>query len=175
MIETNKSRFPDDSRQLVDRLRLCPVRAARADDADILSAVSLIVERRQERLAVANIANALSISRSTLERRFRDLMGISVGRTITLVRLEIARHFLAHTALTITEVSEEAGFASPAQMSNVFRRELNCSPRNFRQANSPYAVGGRASVPTLSPALEELMAPIFVRADVPDDVSQLWG
>ena len=81
---------------------------------------------------VSAVVSALPVGRRTLERRFCSRLGVSVGRAITLVRLEIARQLLCRTRLSITAVAAEVGFSSSSHMSNVFRRELDCSPREVR-------------------------------------------
>ena len=153
VIRGEETRFRYDTRQLIARLCPCPLRAASLNDADLLDAVALIVEQRHEPIDIASLAETLAISRRTLERHFRGQLGISVCHAITLVRLEVAKHLLAQTDLSMTAVSIEAGFSSPTRMDNVFRRELGCSPRQLRQQS----LAGTASAPvphTTRPAIE---------------------
>lgn len=134
MIEVGGVPTHFDPTVMIIRLRNCAVRTDTVDDPDLRIALALIVEQRLERLYVEDIAKALRISRRTLERRFRDQLGITVRRAIVLVQFEIALYLLKHSNLSITAVSVEAGFSSPSRMSNVFLRELGCSPRQLRQS-----------------------------------------
>lgn len=125
-----------DVQQLLDQIRRRPTQEAgtnESDESDLLDAVRLIVERRCQKIVINSVADSLHVSRRTLERRFREKLGISVRHAITLVRLEVARQLLIQTDLDITTVSMEAGFSSLSRMSNVFRRELGCSPRQIRR------------------------------------------
>jgi AraC-like DNA-binding protein len=99
---------------------------------DITNAVATFIALRHKPLNISAIAGSLHMSRRTLERRFLDQLGVPVRRAMVLMRLEIARLFLIHTELSVTVISNEAGFSSRTQMANVFRRELNRSPKNVR-------------------------------------------
>ncbi len=154
MISFNEPTFPCDTHQLIDRLCRCPRRAAGVDDVDLVEAVALILDQRHEALDIDVVADTLAVSRRTLERRFRNRMGISVRRAIVLVRLEVARYLLVQTDLNITAVSVEAGFSSPSRMSNVFRRELGCSPRDFRRTSFTATGSPRSVSPAVDRRLE---------------------
>lgn len=104
---------------------------------DITAAIRRIVENLSESLNVADLVAALPVGRRTLERRFRELLGMSIRQVDTRIRLEVARQMLVRTHLTIIEVSVEVGFASPSRMAHVFRRQLACSPQRYRQSHRP--------------------------------------
>ena len=113
--------------------------------ADVAPALRFISRNMIEPLDVAAVVAAMPVGRRTLERRFETLLGVSVRRAITLVRLEIARQLLGRTSLTITEISVEVGFSSSSQMSNVFHRVLGLSPREIRGVRSNGAAKTPAS------------------------------
>ena len=136
-----------DAHQLIARVAPSQLGKDGGDDAELVQAVALIIGQRHESIDINLLASSLAISRRTLERRFRERLGISVRRFCTLLRLEIAKDALLQTELSITAVSVEAGFSSPARMSNVFRRELNCSPRQFRKNERAEAAPERQSPP----------------------------
>jgi len=108
---------------------------------DIATAIRWIVENLSESLCVDELLAALPVGRRTLERRCRALLGLSLRQVDMRVRLEVARQMLVRTHLTITEVSVEAGFASPSRMAHVFRRQLACSPQRYRQRHRPKRSG----------------------------------
>lgn len=99
---------------------------------DVHAAITYILQRLDRRIDIPQMASTLALSRRTLERRFQECLGISVARAITLVRLKQAKHLLAVSEMSVTEISLAAGFSSPARMVNVFQRELGLSPRAFR-------------------------------------------
>ena len=118
---------------LISRLAARPLASTEAHDPVVKSAVEFIVERRQDRITTDLVAAAFGMCRRTLERRFRVRLGITFGRALTHTRLYIAQHLLATTTMSMTDVSVGAGFSSPSQMANVFRRELGQSPSENRR------------------------------------------
>ncbi|MDA1013145.1 MAG: helix-turn-helix domain-containing protein [Planctomycetota bacterium] len=149
-----------DSRQLIDRIRSLAKPDDAVDDEILFDSAALIVEYRRESLDINFVAKSLSISRRTLERHFRQYLGLSVGRAVVLLRLEMAKEILSETDLSMTAVSVEVGFSSPSRMSNVFRRELDCTPREFRQrqrleASRHRETTSRQSEPDLYPVIVE--------------------
>jgi AraC-like DNA-binding protein len=88
-------------------------------------------------VTVKDLAGLLQISRRTLERRFRTVLGRSVLQAITDCRLRRAKYLLQQTKLPIDHVAMSAGFPSPAQMTNVFREYEGCTPSHARLRLAP--------------------------------------
>ncbi|MDD2764337.1 MAG: AraC family transcriptional regulator [Opitutaceae bacterium] len=91
-------------------------------------------------LTVDELAESLEVSRRTLERRFRAILGKSVLEIITDCRLQRAKHLLQQTALPVDHVAMSAGFPSSAQMTNVFRLYENLTPNQYREHLRRHAV-----------------------------------
>jgi LacI family transcriptional regulator len=73
------------------------------------------------------------VSRRWLEQEFRRVLGRSPHEELLEARLETARRLLVQTDLTTAEVARDSGLTSAAYLANVFRRELHCTPIEFRR------------------------------------------
>jgi AraC-like DNA-binding protein len=84
--------------------------------------------------AVQNYAQILGCAPRTLNRATLSMAGIPVKQFIDeRVALE-AKRLLAHTALTVSEISSRLGFTEPTNFVKFFRRSTGLLPGEFRDA-----------------------------------------
>ena len=79
------------------------------------------------------VADYVGISRTLLEEHFKRELKQSVHQTILEHKLEMARHMLNDSSIPLTEVAVRSGFTSLQYMYAVFRREFNCTPRQYME------------------------------------------
>ena len=82
---------------------------------------------------VEAVAEAVHTSRRTLEYRFKKHLRRPVAAEIRRLRIERAKRQLAQTEMPIFQIASEAGFGDTKQMDQVFRRELELSPSQYRR------------------------------------------
>ena len=112
-----------------------------ADD-EIGQALRTIHERPAHRWTVAELANSLSVSRSTFAARFKTVTGRTPLGYLTWWRLHrAAAHLRRKDGATIAMVAREAGYDSDASFGKAFRREFGKSPGEVRRE----ATAGAAS------------------------------
>ncbi len=101
---------------------------------DTVASTSLLYIRQHasEGIGVAEVARAAGVSRSTLDARFRRVVGRTVHEEIQRCQLNTARQFLTTTNLPVEEVARRAGFSSAQYMNAVFRRVLGQTPGRYR-------------------------------------------
>ncbi|MGL5017722.1 MAG: substrate-binding domain-containing protein [Luteolibacter sp.] len=104
-------------------------------DPRLAQAMRFIRERAHEAITVEDIARAAGISRSLLERKFREAFGRSPWDHVMQLRLRHAEQLLSQTRLSIAEIAERTGFGTPEYFSAAFRKMTGASPRAAR--NSP--------------------------------------
>lgn len=102
----------------------------------IIAAQRIIINRTFDGLTVMEMAKTLGLSKRTLEISFRKVMGRSVRRTITTMRLDEAKHHLLTTRKTFGEIAETCGFRSQAALAALFKRHEGISMQAFRRQNS---------------------------------------
>ncbi|HPP54818.1 MAG TPA: helix-turn-helix transcriptional regulator, partial [Thermoguttaceae bacterium] len=73
---------------------------------------------------VEDVLQAVEVSRSTLQNRFRQILGRTIHDLIMEFRIQRAKALLAETSLSLEEVAERAGFKYVQYMSEVFRQRM---------------------------------------------------
>lgn len=104
------------------------------EDGVVADALRLVRSEACESLTAAEvIARAPEVSRSTLERRFRRVVGRSIGEEIRRVRLEVARGLVESGELSLTEVAARCGFSDLPHLTRQFTRTFGRSPSAWRR------------------------------------------
>jgi LacI family transcriptional regulator len=107
------------------------------EDRDVAAAIRFIRERAfdSDGLTIDNVAAEVSMSRSVLQRRFKQAVGRTLHDEMLRVRLNRAKELLSETELPIALVAEKAGFRHQEYLGAVFRQRLNVTPAQYRQQN----------------------------------------
>jgi LacI family transcriptional regulator len=106
------------------------------DDEHLAQAIRLIRQRACEGLTVNGILKVVPISRSSLERSCRRLLGRSPNEEITRVRIEHVCRFLRDSDLSLDQIAARTGFATSQYMLEVFRKATGVTPGNYRRSLS---------------------------------------
>lgn len=77
------------------------------------------------------------MSRSLLERRFRQHLGRSPQAEMRAVQVKRVKQLLAESDLPLAEVASLAGYAHPEYMSVAFKRETGQTPGQYRAGSNP--------------------------------------
>ncbi|MEX1042730.1 MAG: helix-turn-helix domain-containing protein [Pirellulaceae bacterium] len=101
-------------------------------DALVAEVNRLIEEEACQGINVDGLARRLKVSRNTLNRRFQQEYGVTPGKKLRTVRADFAKRMLVDSDHSITKVSELCGFSEPANFVNFFKREVNCTPNEYR-------------------------------------------
>jgi LacI family transcriptional regulator len=102
------------------------------DDSDVASALQFIRRQNGCDISVDRVAEEVALSRRSLEKRFRDIIGRTVLEEIQLTRLERAKQLLMETTYPISKVAELAGFGSAGYFIQFFQKQVGKTPRRFR-------------------------------------------
>ncbi|TWU37367.1 XylR family transcriptional regulator [Novipirellula artificiosorum] len=113
-------------RQSTDRIAII--------DPELDQAVKIIEREAVNGLTVTALADELLLSRSTLERRFREFFHCSPSQEINHIRIERAKGFLRETAWPISVIGQKTGFASAENFVRFFKRMVGKTPRQYRNA-----------------------------------------
>lgn len=102
------------------------------EDRHVATALRFIREHACERITVPALLKAVPLSRSSLERRFAQILRRSPKAEILRVQLERAKQLLMDSDLPLAMVTEKAGFAHPEHMSRLFKKKTGTTPGQFR-------------------------------------------
>jgi transcriptional regulator GlxA family with amidase domain len=84
-------------------------------------------------LSVAAMADRAGMSERNFARCFKDEIGVTPGRYVEGVRLEVARRLLEETDESVTRVASASGFGTTETMRRVFLRTLRIGPTEYRR------------------------------------------
>lgn len=103
------------------------------DDPAVVQALRIIREHACDGIGTSDVLEQVPLSRSTLQRRFRRLLGRSVHEEILRVRLRRVRELLARTELPIETVSDKAGFLHRQYLGEVFKAKTGLTLAEYRR------------------------------------------
>ena len=106
-------------------------------DVIVKAAVSYIHENYMHSINVESILEELNVSRSLLERRFRDELGITPLVELRRQRIERARALLSDSRQTIHDMGNRCGFSSAIRFTTVFKEQVGMTPSEFRKKMVP--------------------------------------
>jgi LacI family transcriptional regulator len=104
-----------------------------SDDADVVTAARFIRARATTGIDVASVLNVVPVSRRSLERRFRQIIGRTLHDEIQHVRLTHAKRLLVESDLSVMEVARASGFTSQSYFGRAFSRDEGVAPSEFRR------------------------------------------
>ena len=82
-----------------------------------------------------SMAEQAGLARTRFAHHCRKLTNLTPMAYLQQLRVERAKRLLAGSRRTITEIAMDCGFASSAYFSSVFRGQMQCSPREWRETN----------------------------------------
>lgn len=98
----------------------------------VAAAMSWIDTRLAEPITVPQVAAAVGVSHNHLTRLFRQRTGSSVVGYVRRRRVEVARHLLESSTVSIASVAGTVGFADLQSLNKACRAELGVPPRRLR-------------------------------------------
>jgi transcriptional regulator GlxA family with amidase domain len=111
-----------------ERVALSPWQERRAKE--------LMASQMDKGLSIARIASECSLSRSHFSRAFKKNTGLSPRDWFLQMRLDRARGLLSESALTISQISLDCGFADQSHFTRVFTRVVGITPFNWRRSKA---------------------------------------
>jgi len=125
---------------LIEMLRLHLASAPSAEhgwitalhDPALAPALACLHARPEHPWTVSELAHEAAVSRSLLDQRFRDVLGLSPIRYLTEWRMHIAADLLASTDLTVAQVARRTGYDSQEAFSRAFKRRMGSAPSTWR-------------------------------------------
>ena len=106
-------------------------------DEVVRGALLFIQENYMNLINVEDILHELGVSRSLLERRFREEMGVTPLVELRRYRIEKARALLSDTNESIHDMGKRCGFASAIRFTTVFKEQVGMTPTEFRKRMLP--------------------------------------
>lgn len=114
---------------VVERASTKPIPPA---TALVARAKAYIADHACERIDVMDVVGHIGVSRSLIEKRFRQMEGTTLRLAIEGKRLAEARRLLEKTTLPIKEIASRCGFSGQNRLSHVFKTRFGLAPEHWR-------------------------------------------
>lgn len=101
-------------------------------DSLMVKAEDWVRRHLDRQLRIEDLAQALGVGSRTLARRMEQATGGSPNKFVQRVRVEAAVALLETSGESFEEVSRKVGYADPAALRRLIRRETGRSPRELR-------------------------------------------
>jgi LacI family transcriptional regulator len=127
---------PPSARILIDPIRVVTRRSSDTlaiKDRTVAAAIRFISEQALHGCNVTDVIQFVRVSRSFLERKFRQHLKRSPQAEIRRVQGSRIKQLLAETDFTLERISELSGFEHPEYMSVVFKRLFGQTPGQYRK------------------------------------------
>jgi LacI family transcriptional regulator len=103
------------------------------EDPVVASVLAFIRDHACDNIQVTDVLDRVPVSRSTLERRFEELVGHSPRREIERVRMERVCRMLEETECALDEIAYVTGFKTTAHLAAAFKRVFGRTPGDHRR------------------------------------------
>lgn len=103
-------------------------------NAPVMRALHYIRQYACQGIKTEQVAEAVGLSRSSLEMYFRRALKRSVHDEILQHKLQRCFQLLGNTGMGIDEIARASGFRSVQYLNTVFKRELGATPASWRES-----------------------------------------
>lgn len=100
---------------------------------EVKNTIEYIRKNLSLQLSVSTIAKQTYLSQSTLCNRFKEELGVSIGKYIDRLIFFKAEQMLTKTDISIKDISEELGFCDQFYFSRRFAKRLGKTPLAYRK------------------------------------------
>jgi len=82
---------------------------------------------------VEEMSRNMGMGKSTLQKQYKSFFGKSIFEELIRFRVELAKHLLKDTTLTLSEVAEKCGYSSESYFMKQFKSVAGITPTAFRK------------------------------------------
>lgn len=130
----NREAIKQKYREQMHLLLSKPVAPSNPDEEFLLKLNKLISENMATKnLDVEFLTKGMSMSRTPLFTKLKALTNMGINDYINHVRIETAAQLLLNTTMSIMEISDAMGFATPKYFSTIFRKMKEKTPSQYRK------------------------------------------
>ena len=85
-------------------------------------------------ITVEELSGKVHLNRTTLQRVFRQMYGVSIFEYRTQVRMQEAKNMLLDDNLSVTEIASLCGYSNPGKFSAAFKKLFGTTPTKWRSS-----------------------------------------
>ena len=118
----------------VQKYEKVPVNHTR--DKEMEMVIEELQESNEGTPSIAMIANQYGLSRRQLNRRFKEVTGLTPQQFSVQIRIEKACKLLKESNRSLTDIGYELGFCDQSAFTAQFRKRMSMTPRQYRKQYS---------------------------------------
>jgi LacI family transcriptional regulator len=103
------------------------------EDPLVADALRFIRQNVKKLIQVSDVADAVAVSRRSLEQRFRKSLGRSILDEIVGVRIEQVARMLVETNMSVWQIALTLGHPNTKNIARYFRRKMGMTPMQYRR------------------------------------------
>ncbi|MGR8949170.1 MAG: GlxA family transcriptional regulator [Gammaproteobacteria bacterium] len=112
---------------------------------ELIVEVQLWMKRHlADTIPMSDIARRFGLSQRSLNRRFRQAIGLSPLDYLQGIRVDAAKELLHTTNLTVAEVSFRVGYQDQGHFNRIFQRQMVVTPSEYRKTVRAKVFSGNA-------------------------------
>ena len=100
----------------------------------IQTMLGYIAKNYDQKITIESVANSTGLHKNYAMKLFARVMKVSIKQYINQLRLHHAQALLVDTDNAVLNVALDAGFGSVSRFYDIFQREMNMSPMEFRRS-----------------------------------------
>ena len=87
----------------------------------------------EKEISIEELAGKVNLNRTTLQKVFKEMYGLTINEYRTKSRLQLAKNLLVSTDLSITEIAGRCGYTNASKFSEVFKKNEGALPKDWRK------------------------------------------
>ncbi len=91
-----------------------------------------------EKIVLEDITKQFGTNKTTLNQKFKDVMGVTVTEYVINLRMQVACSCLRKTMIPVKEIVQRTGYKDDTHFLRAFKKYAGCTPTEYR---NKYAVG----------------------------------
>ena len=99
---------------------------------EISELISWLHIHYNDKITMEDITKEFHTNKTTLNQKFKSIMGITVMEYIIKLRIQIVCSLLRKTYLSINEIMERTGYRDDAHFLRSFKKYVGCTPSEYR-------------------------------------------
>lgn len=103
---------------------------------NIYEAAKFMQNHFSQRLTLSDAAQVANLSPSYFHTVFKDIVGTTPHRYLLNIRLKTAQKLLLNSKKSLSAIAEECGFESQVYLNYIFKKELNTTPKRYRDTET---------------------------------------
>ena len=114
-------------------LELLEKNTSKSQNTHIKRIMEIVDERLTEKLTLQDISTELNLSKEYTSYIFRKETGKTLTDYIHEQKMRMAKDFITHGEMTLTEISQALGFDNYNYFSRLFKKQFDCTPKDMQK------------------------------------------